>query len=493
MGETLPRYVTCDCQHCAGHIEFDADELVEENSVIQCPHCGAETKLFVPGPVSVAQEQHEEQPQDFAGNRHEGFFCGSAVPLDQGMDYAPVSPTIDPQAENINKIGKRDVDALIAKLIRECDQDMAMSFDDARRYVADRRFKLINPGTGERFTPETLEEYIQAKRLRNAESPVVAPEPRTPDIAFPPTRFSSGTRIALTTAQARSANGEELIAFLLDLVRDGFIPEDGVKKLLHWLEPRANSEINAVHFLLDIVRTASASGHLTKDNRFMVQLAVERVLPKQIRETISKKRLEIQSSLPAGERLLESIRQWGVVPPSNMTIAQAEKFLERLRNRATDNQKAYIKSLGGRFDPHITFDEASNMIQNLLSVTPATNPQCEFVRELARDVGVSVPAFISRKQAEELIPVLKQMRYEQAAKQEPPTPRQVMAVRFWNNLGLAHSSKWEVTKWLDSFYSENPKRKEAWEIFKREVGDDGSHSDPLAVPVGAGFEYLARV
>ena len=38
----------CSCQYCNGAIEFDANELVEENSIVPCPHCGLETKLFIP-------------------------------------------------------------------------------------------------------------------------------------------------------------------------------------------------------------------------------------------------------------------------------------------------------------------------------------------------------------------------------------------------------------------------------------------------------------
>lgn len=41
-------FVSCPCQHCFEAIEFDASGLVEENSLVQCPHCGLETKLFVP-------------------------------------------------------------------------------------------------------------------------------------------------------------------------------------------------------------------------------------------------------------------------------------------------------------------------------------------------------------------------------------------------------------------------------------------------------------
>jgi hypothetical protein len=42
------RFVTCPCQHCGGHIEFDANELTEESTIVPCPHCLFETIVFVP-------------------------------------------------------------------------------------------------------------------------------------------------------------------------------------------------------------------------------------------------------------------------------------------------------------------------------------------------------------------------------------------------------------------------------------------------------------
>jgi hypothetical protein len=40
--------VKCFCNNCPGQIEFDPSELVEENSIVPCPHCGLDTKLFIP-------------------------------------------------------------------------------------------------------------------------------------------------------------------------------------------------------------------------------------------------------------------------------------------------------------------------------------------------------------------------------------------------------------------------------------------------------------
>jgi hypothetical protein len=55
-----PRFVVCRCQYCDGNIEFDANHLVEENSIVPCPHCGLETKIFVPYQQTVTP--HEPSP-----------------------------------------------------------------------------------------------------------------------------------------------------------------------------------------------------------------------------------------------------------------------------------------------------------------------------------------------------------------------------------------------------------------------------------------------
>src|ERR1035437_9752845 len=35
----------CSCNHCSGHIEFDPEHA---GQMVACPHCGLETKLYVP-------------------------------------------------------------------------------------------------------------------------------------------------------------------------------------------------------------------------------------------------------------------------------------------------------------------------------------------------------------------------------------------------------------------------------------------------------------
>lgn len=80
--QSAPRYVTCQCQHCDGHIEFNANEFTEENNILPCPHCGLETKIFLP--VLQAKKIPTELPSSDASPntvRREGFFCGGGEPI----------------------------------------------------------------------------------------------------------------------------------------------------------------------------------------------------------------------------------------------------------------------------------------------------------------------------------------------------------------------------------------------------------------------------
>ena len=38
----------CPCLNCGGFIEFEANDLADDNRSIPCPHCAQETSLFVP-------------------------------------------------------------------------------------------------------------------------------------------------------------------------------------------------------------------------------------------------------------------------------------------------------------------------------------------------------------------------------------------------------------------------------------------------------------
>ncbi|HEY3930936.1 MAG TPA: YqaJ viral recombinase family protein [Verrucomicrobiae bacterium] len=137
MNPLTPHYVICRCQSCDGHIEFDASQLVEENSIISCPHCGLETKLYISQNATILAGTN------LTTVRREGFFCADPVFEAKAPSPAEVSetPLSNFTEEQINSVGQRQNDAMANRLYGEGDQDMSTKLEDARRYVRENRFK----------------------------------------------------------------------------------------------------------------------------------------------------------------------------------------------------------------------------------------------------------------------------------------------------------------------------------------------------------------
>ena len=500
-----PRYVTCRCQHCDGHIEFDANEFAEENSIVPCPHCGLETKIFMP--ISQTKKVPPKLSSSSASPntaRREGFFCGTSEILQERMsDEYSTAGAPDLTEDQIRSVGKRQNDDMAAKLYHEGDQDMALSLDDARRYIADPRFKLMNPETGVRFTPATLEAFIKAKQLqKKIETSKVQPTEgqinnswrkynRLKEQLADAANNSKSRRIALTNAQCEISIVQELIGLLIEIEKDDFITDQDAHKLNEWLEAKNNSEIPAFQFLLDTSRLVLAQGELTAKTipemmiALELQVAIERVLSKHIREPIVAKRIEVQERLrnnvPASQGVLDRIRELGGKPQKGITTAEAYELKEKLYHQPTEKQLEYIRALGVNPPPDLTRYTAIDLIDKLLHSTKATEGQLQYIR----DLGGNPPAGLNHADAGELI--------KQLLARQQPTPRQMMILRFWNKADLMQSSKDEVAAWLELFYSDDPRRKRAWELFKIESGDDGSQHDPSCVPLGAGESYLSKL
>ena len=503
--QPAPRFVVCDCQHCDGHIEFDANEFAEENSIVPCPHCGLETKIYIP--VLQAEQVPTELPSSIASPnavRREGFFCGTSEILrEREDDVQPVTSAPDLTEDQIRSVGKHQNDDMAVKLYHEGDQDMAMSYDDARRYIADPRFKLMNPETGVRFTPATLDAFIKAKQLqKKIENSKIQPtegqinkswrkyNKLKEQLADAASR-SKSRRISLTSAQCEIPIVQELIGLLIEIEKDGFITDQGAHRLNEWLEAKCNSEIPAFQFLLDTSRLVLAHEELTAKTipemmiALELQVAIERVLPKHIRAPIVAKRIEVEERLrnnaPASQGVLDRIRELGGKPPKGITASEAYELKEKLYHQPTEKQLEYIRALGVNPPPDLTRYTAIDLIDKLLHSTKATERQLQYIR----DLGGNPPAGLNHADAGEII--------KQLLARQQPTPRQMMILRFWNKTDLMQSSKEDVAAWLEQFYSEDPRRKAAWELFKLENGDDGSQHDPSSVPVGVGESYLNKI
>ena len=68
--------------------------------------------------------------------------------------------------EQIRSAGDRQNDEMAVKVFQEGTQSTSLSPDEARRYIADSRFKLLDPVTGRRLTQTRLETMIKANDLK---------------------------------------------------------------------------------------------------------------------------------------------------------------------------------------------------------------------------------------------------------------------------------------------------------------------------------------
>ena len=97
LSAVTPHYLKVACEHCDCGIEFDANQLVDDESrVVQCPHCHLETALFlVEGDASPPSTPEDElRPQlDRVRSPPSDVSAPSPSPL---QTCAPIEPTPAP-------------------------------------------------------------------------------------------------------------------------------------------------------------------------------------------------------------------------------------------------------------------------------------------------------------------------------------------------------------------------------------------------------------
>lgn len=240
-------------------------------------------------------------------------------------------------------------------------------------------------------------------------------------------------RVTLTKKQLATQAGESLLTLLMSITHDGELSLGEIDSLRQWLSDNAEGTIiPAVAWLRELVTAVLADGHVTTEERAELLLAFERVLPLEERLVAKMKR--------------RTAVGMAVDPDVDGAPERTSARRPRHEQPATERQIDYLRFLGAEFDEsRITKVEASALIDERLSLG------------------------------------------------KPVSNRQMMVLRFWDQAAIAGEGKASISSWMDAWYAEEPRRLEAWEMWKRENGDDGRQGDPTRVPVGAGFEYLNRV
>lgn len=149
-------------------------------------------------------------------------------------------------------------------------------------------------------------------------------------------------RVTLTKAVVTSQRGQELLEVLDNITADGDLSADEVSLLYRWLAEEGD-DVPAFRYLRTLIEDIAADGVLTPGEMLDLFMAIERVLPKAIRERVVARRIE--AGILLGE---PPVSAWELDP-------------------ITPAQRSYLQSLGSDPRRFPTKGAASREIERLLS------------------------------------------------------------------------------------------------------------------------------
>src|ERR1700730_5760169 len=175
--------------------------------------------------------------------------------------------------------------------------------------------------------------------------------------------------------------------------------------------------------------------------------------------------------------------QWGQLPLASKPppVPPALPVID-FTGTASDNQIAYIERLGGRVNPQLSFDEASQLIDKLTQEEWRVEKAHRLYGEeklaswkqkfLIECLDGKVTPNMSQYQASQLIDQLQQEEWRVKRKERiyaqgyPISPRQQMVARFWS-ISVKKTGE-EANEWQNTFYAQDPDHLKAWELWKKE-------------------------
>jgi hypothetical protein len=110
-------------------------------------------------------------------------------------------------------------------------------------------------------------------------------------------------RVTLSKAQRTTPAGRELIALLTELSADGQVTPEEMQRLREWLEVDRGVDLPACAFLYGVVEPITHDGVISEEELDHLALAIERVLPPDVRFAATLKRKEHRAARRRGVAL----------------------------------------------------------------------------------------------------------------------------------------------------------------------------------------------
>ena len=109
-------------------------------------------------------------------------------------------------------------------------------------------------------------------------------------------------QVTLSKAHRDTVVGRQLVELLKELSADGNVSREEMERLRGWLEIDHGVDFPALPFLHETIEQISSDGEVTEDELDRLALAIERVLPKDIRADVAAKRRQARESRRVAQR-----------------------------------------------------------------------------------------------------------------------------------------------------------------------------------------------
>jgi hypothetical protein len=167
----------------------------------------------------------------------------------------------------------------------------------------------------------------------------------------PRTQTESSRRVTLTRAHLKLPQVEDLVVLLVNIASDGVLEHEELQKLTDWLNTNSHLDVPAVRFLVDLMVRICEDGKLAVEEVFEIQLAIERILPKEYRTQVTDARKAAYYDQPASENQLDAIQSFTRNRPAGLTRREASEMLDNLfENPPPSNRQIMLLRFWNRMD-----------------------------------------------------------------------------------------------------------------------------------------------
>lgn len=198
-------------------------------------------------------------------------------------------------------------------------------------------------------------------------------------------------QVALRKGATETGIVAELISLLETIASDGRITDSEAAELRVWLQDNRDSDLPAIDFLRTTLDQILADGKITDQERNALQIAVERVLPAELREKAKGRRV--------ANELLERARA-----REEQAVSRAREAEEREKRRSVYSANFMVAGVvyEGRAD---VVDRYLRTGQTVFLARDPSNPHDENAVEIRVGGGYQI-GFVPREYAREMAPLL---------------------------------------------------------------------------------------